>query len=107
MDFDKLNITDRKIIVGIDFGTTYSGVAWAETSRPDRRTAITTFVFPGFSVLSSHLPQQSVAKSFADGLSARLSEKANRATKYQPSFVTMETISSGGFPFPSQRLKRK
>ncbi|KAH0528439.1 hypothetical protein TsFJ059_003308 [Trichoderma semiorbis] len=43
MDFDKLSITDRKIIVGIDFGTTYSGVAWAETQRPDRRTAITTW----------------------------------------------------------------
>lgn len=24
---------DRRIIVSIDFGTTYSGVAWAETSR--------------------------------------------------------------------------
>lgn len=43
MEFEKLNITDRKIIVGIDFGTTYSGVAWAETQRPDRRTAITTW----------------------------------------------------------------
>ncbi|KAF7559220.1 hypothetical protein G7046_g4942 [Stylonectria norvegica] len=43
MDFEKLSITARKIIVGIDFGTTYSGVAWAETQRPDRRTAITTW----------------------------------------------------------------
>lgn len=43
MDFDKLNYTDRKIIVGIDFGTTYSGVAWAETKRPDRRVAITAW----------------------------------------------------------------
>ncbi|KAK4033713.1 chaperone protein DnaK [Parachaetomium inaequale] len=43
MDFDKLNIKDRKIIVGIDFGTTYSGVAWAETQRPDRRVAITVW----------------------------------------------------------------
>ena len=25
--------TDRRIIVSIDFGTTYSGIAWAETSR--------------------------------------------------------------------------
>lgn len=33
----------RKIIVGIDFGTTYSGVAWAETYQPERRTAITTW----------------------------------------------------------------
>lgn len=35
--------SDRKIIVGIDFGTTYSGVAWAETKRPDRQSTITTW----------------------------------------------------------------
>ncbi|EJT70088.1 hypothetical protein GGTG_12261 [Gaeumannomyces tritici R3-111a-1] len=43
MDFENLRIKDRKIIVGIDFGTTYSGVAWAETQRPDRRDPITTW----------------------------------------------------------------
>jgi molecular chaperone DnaK (HSP70) len=43
MDFEKLAINERKIIVGIDFGTTYSGVAWAETQRPDRRVAITAW----------------------------------------------------------------
>ena len=43
MDFEKLNISERKIIVGIDFGTTYSGVAWAETQRPDRRATITAW----------------------------------------------------------------
>ncbi|KAM0330861.1 hypothetical protein ACHAQA_003816 [Verticillium albo-atrum] len=43
MDFERLAISERKIIVGIDFGTTYSGVAWAETQRPDRRTAITSW----------------------------------------------------------------
>ncbi|KAM0500224.1 hypothetical protein ACHAPB_005722 [Verticillium nonalfalfae] len=43
MDFEKLAISERKIIVGIDFGTTYSGVAWAETQRPDRRTTITSW----------------------------------------------------------------
>ncbi|EFQ31525.1 uncharacterized protein GLRG_06814 [Colletotrichum graminicola M1.001] len=42
-DFGKLSVSERKIVVGIDFGTTYSGVAWAETQRPDRRTAITTW----------------------------------------------------------------
>ena len=26
----------HRIVVGIDFGTTYSAVAWAETSRPDQ-----------------------------------------------------------------------
>ena len=43
MDFEKLSIVARKIIVAIDFGTTYSGVAWAETQRPDRRIAITSW----------------------------------------------------------------
>ncbi|KAM0285774.1 hypothetical protein ACHAQH_001235 [Verticillium albo-atrum] len=43
MDFEKLAISERKIIVGIDFGTTFSGVAWAETQRPDRRTTITSW----------------------------------------------------------------
>ncbi|KAL2179721.1 uncharacterized protein P884DRAFT_237588 [Thermothelomyces heterothallicus CBS 202.75] len=43
MEFDRLSIDERKIIVGIDFGTTYSGVAWAETQRPDRRVAITVW----------------------------------------------------------------
>lgn len=43
MEFEKLAISERKIIVGIDFGTTYSGVAWAETQRPDRRVAITSW----------------------------------------------------------------
>jgi molecular chaperone DnaK (HSP70) len=27
------NSNQRKLIVGIDFGTTYTGVAWAETRR--------------------------------------------------------------------------
>lgn len=26
-------MSDRRIIVSIDFGTTYSGVAWADTTR--------------------------------------------------------------------------
>ncbi|KAK5658679.1 hypothetical protein OQA88_2075 [Cercophora sp. LCS_1] len=43
MEFENLSLVDRKIIVGIDFGTTYSGVAWAETRHPDRRIAITTW----------------------------------------------------------------
>lgn len=41
--FESLSISERKIIVAIDFGTTYSGIAWAETQRHDRRTAITTW----------------------------------------------------------------
>ncbi|KAK0613320.1 hypothetical protein B0T14DRAFT_438063 [Immersiella caudata] len=43
IEFEDLTIHDRKIIVGIDFGTTFSGVAWAETQRADRRSAITSW----------------------------------------------------------------
>ncbi|KAG4434714.1 hypothetical protein IFR05_009791 [Cadophora sp. M221] len=31
--FNELTLVNRKLIVGIDFGTTFSGVAWAETRR--------------------------------------------------------------------------
>ncbi|KAI1082486.1 hypothetical protein F5B20DRAFT_569141 [Whalleya microplaca] len=31
---------DRRLIVGIDFGTTYSGICWAQTERVDRHTSI-------------------------------------------------------------------
>ncbi|OQU95466.1 hypothetical protein CLAIMM_01668 isoform 2 [Cladophialophora immunda] len=32
--------SSRQILVGVDFGTTFSGVAWAQTARPDIQTAI-------------------------------------------------------------------
>ncbi|RKK93544.1 hypothetical protein BFJ68_g15532 [Fusarium oxysporum] len=41
MEVGKPQTADRKIIVGVDFGTTYSGVAWAENRNPSRRTCIT------------------------------------------------------------------
>ncbi|OBT67817.1 hypothetical protein VE03_02422 [Pseudogymnoascus sp. 23342-1-I1] len=44
MDFlDLLSLNDRKLTVGIDFGTTFSGVAWAETRRPDHISIIETW----------------------------------------------------------------
>ncbi|GJN84979.1 hypothetical protein PLIIFM63780_008543 [Purpureocillium lilacinum] len=39
----RLLMSEQRIIVGIDFGTTYSGVAWAETQRPDRRVAVNSW----------------------------------------------------------------
>jgi hypothetical protein len=39
--FSNLSLSDRKIIVGIDFGTTYSGLAWAETRRVRTHNATT------------------------------------------------------------------
>ncbi|KAI9836586.1 MAG: hypothetical protein M1819_001218 [Sarea resinae] len=31
---------DRKILVAVDFGTTFSGIAWAQTKKPDIQTTI-------------------------------------------------------------------
>jgi molecular chaperone DnaK (HSP70) len=40
MDFlNGLTLDERKLIVGIDFGTTFSGVAWAETRRVGVQTS--------------------------------------------------------------------
>jgi molecular chaperone DnaK (HSP70) len=34
MDYlSRLSLENRKLIVGVDFGTTFSGLAWASTSR--------------------------------------------------------------------------
>ncbi|KAG0650908.1 hypothetical protein D0Z07_2774 [Hyphodiscus hymeniophilus] len=35
-DFARLALEERKLIVGIDFGTTFSGLAWAETRRVEK-----------------------------------------------------------------------
>ncbi|KAL9052621.1 MAG: hypothetical protein Q9206_004239 [Seirophora lacunosa] len=32
--------SDRKLLIAVDFGTTFSGVAWAQTRRPDVQTII-------------------------------------------------------------------
>lgn len=32
-DFESLEIPERKIIVGIDLGTTFSAISWVETKR--------------------------------------------------------------------------
>lgn len=32
-DMAGLSLDQRKLIVGLDFGTTFSGIAWAETRR--------------------------------------------------------------------------
>jgi molecular chaperone DnaK (HSP70) len=31
--FNAFHFDDRKLVIGIDFGTTFTGVAWAETRR--------------------------------------------------------------------------
>lgn len=43
MDPKNLLTSENKIVVGIDFGTTCSGVAWAEIRRPDRIETVTAW----------------------------------------------------------------
>ncbi|RFU34294.1 hypothetical protein B7463_g2070, partial [Scytalidium lignicola] len=38
-----LNDNSRKLVVGIDFGTTFSGVAWGETRRSDQQQVINSW----------------------------------------------------------------
>ncbi|KAI4158523.1 MAG: hypothetical protein LQ342_007364 [Letrouitia transgressa] len=41
LTFDETNPqADRKLLIAVDFGTTFSGVAWAQTRRPDVQTII-------------------------------------------------------------------
>jgi len=48
MDFLKdLSLNQRKLIVGIDFGTTFSGISWAETRRSDHHFVIETWPAQG------------------------------------------------------------
>ncbi|KAG6321069.1 hypothetical protein E4U44_005536 [Claviceps purpurea] len=37
---------DRRIIVSIDFGTTYSGIAWSESTQPDIQHIVSTWPAP-------------------------------------------------------------
>ena len=37
--FAGLSVDERKLVVGIDFGTTFSGLAWAETRRVSDESA--------------------------------------------------------------------
>ncbi|KAI0125116.1 hypothetical protein BJ170DRAFT_488835 [Xylariales sp. AK1849] len=77
--FENITINDRKIIVAIDFGTTYSGVAWAETQRHDRRTAITSWP---------------ISQNIRDG---KTSEKVPTKLRYQEGHET-----EWGFQVPLQ-----
>jgi hypothetical protein len=36
--FAGLSVEERRLVVGIDFGTTYSGLAWTETRRVSARS---------------------------------------------------------------------
>ncbi|KAM5379619.1 hypothetical protein ACJZ2D_003813 [Fusarium nematophilum] len=51
-------MSNRRIIVSIDFGTTYSGVAWAETSRPDVQHVVTSWPSVNSSKSSPKVPTE-------------------------------------------------
>lgn len=36
MNIEDDNASDRKLLIAVDFGTTFSGVAWAQTRRVRR-----------------------------------------------------------------------
>ena len=54
--------SDRKLLIAVDFGTTYSGVAWAQTRRvgqalaTNKRTAIDIIYSPMFKPSSYNGP---------------------------------------------------
>ncbi|KAL3954664.1 hypothetical protein ACCO45_010227 [Purpureocillium lilacinum] len=58
-------MSDRRIIVSIDFGTTYSGVAWAETSRPDVQHVISSW--PSANSFQSSLKVPTELRKVASG----------------------------------------
>jgi molecular chaperone DnaK (HSP70) len=51
-------MTGRRIVVSIDFGTTYSGVAWADTSRPDVQHVVTEWPAVGSFKSSAKVPTE-------------------------------------------------
>ncbi|KAL6361487.1 hypothetical protein LRP88_04956 [Fusarium phalaenopsidis] len=51
-------MSSRRIIVSIDFGTTYSGVAWADTTRPDVQHVVTSWPAVGSSKSSPKVPTE-------------------------------------------------
>ncbi|KAK9440314.1 phosphatidylinositol 3 [Metarhizium brunneum] len=55
----------RRIIVSIDFGTTYSGVSWAETSRPDVQHVVSSW--PAIDGLRSSLKVPTELRKLATG----------------------------------------
>ncbi|KAL9566383.1 hypothetical protein ACKAV7_009298 [Fusarium commune] len=51
-------MSNRRIVVSIDFGTTYSGVAWADTTRPDVQHVLTEWPSAGSSKSSPKVPTE-------------------------------------------------
>ncbi|KAG5775004.1 hypothetical protein H9Q73_011325 [Fusarium xylarioides] len=86
---------NRRIVVSIDFGTTYSGVAWADTTRPDVQHVLTEWPSAGSSKSSPKVPTElrRVANGWQWGF--QIPESAKRIRKLDdPAQITKEAESA-------------
>ncbi|KAG4270793.1 hypothetical protein FPRO04_02774 [Fusarium proliferatum] len=88
-------MSNRRIVVSIDFGTTYSGVAWADTTRPDVQHVLTEWPSAGSSKSSPKVPTElrRVATGWQWGF--QIPESAKRIRKLDdPAQITKEGESA-------------
>ncbi|KAF5636368.1 UVSB PI-3 kinase [Fusarium tjaetaba] len=88
-------MSNRRIVVSIDFGTTYSGVAWADTTRPDVQHVLTEWPSAGSSKSSPKVPTElrRVANGWQWGF--QIPESAKRIRKLDdPAQITKEGESA-------------
>lgn len=83
-----LSLDERKLIVGIDFGTTFSGVAWAETRRVSTQMLIRSH--SKHSDIAGQADQQSVIEAWPSSLGTQegmSSVKVPTELRYTPQGV--------------------
>ncbi|KAF4494809.1 uvsb pi-3 kinase [Fusarium agapanthi] len=88
-------MSNRRIVVSIDFGTTYSGVAWADTTRPDVQHVLTEWPSAGSTKSSPKVPTElrRVATGWQWGF--QIPESAKRIRKLDdPAQITKEGESA-------------
>jgi hypothetical protein len=83
--FKRLSLNERRIVVSIDFGTTFSGLAWSETKRPDHQNVIenwpTASAKEGKSSPKVPTELRSVANGYQWGFQIPSSAKRNKYFK--------------------------
>lgn len=74
---------ERRIVVSIDFGTTYSGVAWADTTRPEIQHVLSNWPGVGSFKSSPKVPTElrKVASGWQWGFQIPESAKRSRFFK--------------------------
>ncbi|GAB0136228.1 hypothetical protein EsDP_00004539 [Epichloe bromicola] len=94
----------RRIIVSIDFGTTYSGVSWAETTRPDVQHVVS--IWPAADSAKSSLKVPTELRKLAKGWQwgFEIPENAKRHRFFKLFVLTgpedMEKMNEGGLDEP-------